>query len=591
MVKLSVVIPTYNRRHVLERTLPALEAQDLAPEEFEVLIVEDGCTDGTDELLRNWKPKFVFHALKAPHRGAGAARNVGIQAAKGALVLFLDDDLIAIPDLLRQHCEAHSGPELEIIHGPISVMPGSAKTIIRHITELFYSEYNRSLTADLELRYPEIPGPRISMLSSMVNSSIPREALVRCGGFDERIWAAEDLELGLRLWKMGLPFRCRPTAMAYECYVKSSQNYLTRQAVALGTGDMIVCHKHPEYRPYSSMSSFGDTRPWKRWLRNLVMRFPLSPVPLLALPLRLEKYFFDITPLRKAGERVFRVAERIQRLRSGLKGAGSWQTLEAEFDRRLPVLMYHHVGPTRPGTYGEWSMTPKQFERQIRWLAWRGYVGVRPANWIRWRNDGTGMPRKPVLISFDDAYADTAEFAFPILEKYGFGAVMFVVTQRIGSTNTWDEAQGCGTLHTMTAERIRTWAARGIEFGGHSRTHADLSTATPAEIADEVAGCKRDLEDVLGAPVTTFAYPYGKYGEQAHDAVRRNYELGFGTQDGLNYLRTDAHLLRRMYAGPNQSLAAFAFNLYRGRSAGWVDRLRVRLGLRTRMKRLMRARV
>jgi glycosyltransferase involved in cell wall biosynthesis/peptidoglycan/xylan/chitin deacetylase (PgdA/CDA1 family) len=587
MIKLSVVMPTFNRREVLRRTLPALEAQDLPAAQFEVLIVDDGSTDGTLEFLEQWRPRFAFRALKAPHRGAGAARNVGIFAAQGEQVLFLDDDLIAPPELLRLHCEAHeNAPEPHIVHGPIFVAPGSAKTIIRHITELFYAEYNRGLTAEMELRYPGGIGPSIAMLSSMVNSSMPREALLQCGGFDESILAAEDLELGLRLWKMGLPLHCRPAAFVHEFYVKSSGNYLRRQAVALGGGDLRAVHKHPEYRPYSSMASFGDTRAGKRWLRNLVMRSPLSPVPLLALPLKLEERFFDNEQLRRLGERVFRVAERIQRLRSGLAAAGSWKQLSDEFDHRLPVLMYHHVGPERAGISREWSVTPEQFERQVRYLARKGYKGIWPSDWLRWLRDGTGLPKKPVLISFDDAYADTADFALPILQRHGMKAAVFVVTQRVGATNTWDEAQGSGTLQVMTSDAIRTWATQGVEFGAHSRTHANLTTLDGAELDAEIAGSHDDLAEILGEPVLSFAYPFGEQNEATRTAAKKAFELAFCSEEGLNYLRSDSCLLNRTYVGPETSLMELGLILKFG-STKAVREWRVRLALRTRLKHML----
>lgn len=584
MIKLSVVIPTFNRRRVLERTLPSLAAQDLSFEDYEVIVAVNGSTDGTQEFLSSWKPKHAFRWFEVPRKGAGAARNAGIQAAIGDLVLFLDDDLIAIPDLLRQHCEAHLNKGPQVVHGPIYVAEGSSKTVIRRITELFYAEYNRGLTSDLELRYPGGIGPSISMLSSMVNSSMPREYLLRCGGFDEAILAAEDLDLGLRLWKMGLPLRCRPSAFTREFYIKSSENYLKYQAKSLGAGDLRVCQKHPEYRPYSGMASFAHTRIGKRWLRNVVMRFPLSPVPLLSFPLRLEKWFYEYVPLRNAGVELFRIAERITRLRSSLNAAGSWNALVSAFDRRVPGLMYHHIGPFRPGSYREWSISPTQFERQIRWLSRRGFSGITPSDWLHWRKTGRDLPKRPILITFDDAYADTAEYAFPILRKYGFKAAVFVVSQRIGGTNTWDEVQGCGTLKLMPAESIRHWARQGLEFGAHGRTHAELTKLTASECSKEIKESKKDIEHILGVPIVAFAYPHGEYSASVYKMVKDEYDVAFGSDEGMNYLRDDPHLLRRAYVGPDMSLIAFALTAHYG-SLSLLRDLRVRFGIRSRMKK------
>lgn len=584
MIKLSVIIPTFNRRHVLQRTLPALLAQDLPPEEYEVIVVMDGSTDGTAELLRDWKPKCAFRALQAPHRGPSAARNEGIRASVGELVLFLDDDLMGVSDLLRQHCAAHSGSEPQVVHGPIYVASESSETIPRYYFEIGYKDYYRSLNPNMELRYPANFAPSIAVLSSVANTSMPRDTFLRCGGFDEEIQVSEDLELGLRLWKMGVPFRFRPTAIAYEYYVKTSREYLEWQARTAAPGDLRICRKHPEYRPFSLLAPVAETRFLKRWLRRALLGMPVSAVPLLAAPLRFENWFYRFVPMRRAGLRLLHIAERTTRLRSARSAAGSWKALESEFGRRCPALMYHHVGPMRPGIFHEWTVSPERFERQIRWLARRGYAGIRPSDWLRWRREGTGLSEKPILLTFDDAYSDTAEYALPILRRYGFGAAVFVVTLRIGGTNTWDEVQGCSTLQLMTAEQIRYWAGQGIEFGAHGRTHADLTKLSVAECADEIVGSKNDLAVLLDSPVVSFAYPHGEYNEPVYELVKGEFDLAFSVEEGMNYLRGDPHLLRRIYISPNDSLIDFALGVRWGGLKRFRD-WRVRFGIRSRLKR------
>lgn len=167
-IKVSVVIPTFNRRRVLERTLPSLLAQDFPPENYEVIVVVDGSTDGTAQMLRDCKPMCSFRVLDSEHRGPGAARNVGIRAAVGELVLFLDDDFICTPGLLRQHCASHPDSEPLLVHGSIYVAPESSKTIIRYMTECFYELYYRP-REEMELRFPANIGSSIAPLSSIIN--------------------------------------------------------------------------------------------------------------------------------------------------------------------------------------------------------------------------------------------------------------------------------------------------------------------------------------------------------------------------------------------------------------------------------------
>src|ERR1700730_6891640 len=141
----------------------------------------------------------------------------------------------------------------------------------------------------------------------------------------------------------------------------------------------------------------------------------------------------------------------------------------SDFGTKLPVLLYHHVGPRRPGTFPQLTISSQTFERQVRWLARIGYGRIRPSYWLAWLLDRTGLPEKAVLITFDDGYADLTEYALPVLQHYGFGAGVFIVTGQVGGTNAWDE--GSAPHQLMTGDQIRYWATQGIEFCAHSRTH------------------------------------------------------------------------------------------------------------------------
>jgi peptidoglycan/xylan/chitin deacetylase (PgdA/CDA1 family)/GT2 family glycosyltransferase len=586
MIRISVIIPTYNRRHVLERTLPGVLAQDFPPQDYEVIVVMDGSTDDTAELLRDLKPKCSLRVLESQHLGAGAARNLGIRAAVGELVLFLDDDLITTPGLVRQHYSAHAGADPSVVQGRMYIAPDSSQTIIRNAIERIGVDYYARISPDMGLRFPEGMSS-VYVLSYLVNSSMPRDVLVRCGGFDEQFLAAEELDLGLRLWKMGLSFRYRPDAIVYEYYVKSSAAYLQSQARALGAGDLRASRKHYEYRPYCGLSTWAESHAGKRWLLKALTRLPISLIPLMSLPLRMEKSFYRFETIRKLASRLLNWTSTVAHLEGALGVAGSWKALEEEFERSCSSLLYHHVGPARPGTKRELTVSPERFERQIRWLAHRGYAGIKPSDWLNWIRRGTSLPKKPILVTFDDAYADTADHALPILRKYGFSAAVFVVTERLAATNTWDEVQGCGTLQLMTGEQIQYWARQGIEFGAHSRTHPHLSKLPASELAAEVVGSKDDLTALLGYPPVSFAYPYGEYNDAVCDLVRGNFDLAFSVEEGLNYLSGDPHLLRRAYVGPGDSLIEFALSVRRGgirRLRDW----RIKLALRTRLKRALR---
>jgi peptidoglycan/xylan/chitin deacetylase (PgdA/CDA1 family) len=224
----------------------------------------------------------------------------------------------------------------------------------------------------------------------------------------------------------------------------------------------------------------------------------------------------------------------------------SRKALQHDIRVKLPVLLYHHVGPSRPGTYPQQTLSSKAFERHVRWLARLGYVGIRPCDWLAGLRDRTGLPKKPVLITFDDGYADVTEYALPVLQRHGFGAGVFIVTGHVGGTNAWDEAKGSAPHKLMTADQIRYWARQGIEFGAHSRTHVDLTTLALNGLRDQVLGSKIDLVKLVGSPVTSFAYPYGIYNGDAYECVRESFDLAFSTIEDLNNVQTDRHLQRRI---------------------------------------------
>lgn len=255
-------------------------------------------------------------------------------------------------------------------------------------------------------------------------------------------------------------------------------------------------------------------------------------------------------------------------------------------DMRCVALLYHHIGPARPGAYPELTISSELFARQIEWLARHGYTGICAADWLAWLATGTELPPKPILITFDDAYADIAEHALPLLRHHGFSATVFVVTARVGRTNTWDERQGYATLPLMTAEQIRSWAAEGIEFGAHSRTHADLTTLSADALAEEIVGSRDELERLLGAPVTSFAYPFGAFNDAARALVASSYGLAFSCLEGFNRAHTDRQLLRRVFLKPRHSMGMFALIVRLGGLQRFRD-WRIRLALRTRLKRVL----
>ena len=579
--KLSVIISTFNRREVLlSQSLPSVLNQDLAPDEYEVIVIVDGSTDGTGAALRKLNPACSLRIVEQQNCGLSKSRNIGIELAKGELVTFVDDDIVCRPDVFRLHVEAHLGSEPAVVNGSIFQAPGMPASILANANESWYARYNRRLSANGGAIWPE----GVFLIS---NSSIPRSILIECGGLDDDLPAMDDFELGLRLWKSGVKFKYLPEAMAYELSVKSLKSFLFTDGEAFGRTEVLLSRKYPEYRVRSGLlTSVSKTVWWRRIPRRIALQTPISPAHLLSAPIWACDKLCRFSTMQRAGLFLLEIGRRFTELRAAIKEAGSWKHFQNEFAMRLPVLLYHHVGPEQPGTHASLTVTPAKFERQVRWLARRGYKGICPADWMRWRQEGKGLPDKPVLFTFDDGYADLAEFALPVLRRYGFGGAVYIVTGQVGGTNAWDEALGSGTHRLMTAEQISHWAAQRIEFGAHSRSHADLTTLTQEKLEDEVLGSKADLLEILRKPVGSFAYPFGFHSEEVANCVHGAFDLAFGIdpdESGINLLDTNPSLLRRTMVQTQDSVIDVMFRVRWGYSP--IQRLRTLLRLRSRFRK------
>lgn len=250
-----------------------------------------------------------------------------------------------------------------------------------------------------------------------------------------------------------------------------------------------------------------------------------------------------------------------------------------ESNKQTPGILYHRIASTSGGKIDGLTISPARFERQIAWLARRGYTGICATDWALWRRGEVQLPHKPIFLTFDDAYEDIATYAFPVLQKYRFKATTFVVTGQVGGSNIWDSSKGTAPMALMNLEQIRYWSQRGIEFGAHSRSHADLTTLSQADCRREIEGSKSELAGMLGTEVRAFAYPYGKVSESVHRVVSESYDVAFGVQEGMNDLGTDPHLLNRIYIGPSYPMIEFAVGVHRGKLEplpSWRGKLRIR---------------
>ncbi|WP_114239478.1 polysaccharide deacetylase family protein [Dyella sp. C9] len=187
---------------------------------------------------------------------------------------------------------------------------------------------------------------------------------------------------------------------------------------------------------------------------------------------------------------------------------------------KVPILMYHNIARVPPGVevYRSLYVSPAAFARQMSLLRTLGYRGVSMSDampYLRGEQQG-----KVAVITLDDGYVDNLDSAVSTLHRHGFTATCYVVSGRMGQYNMWDADKLGVRKPLMTAEQLRSWHGAGMEVGAHTRTHVRLSQCDDAQQRDEIAGCKAELEDRLGIPVTQFCYPYGDYDDRAVGVAR-----------------------------------------------------------------------
>lgn len=206
------------------------------------------------------------------------------------------------------------------------------------------------------------------------------------------------------------------------------------------------------------------------------------------------------------------------------------------------ILMYHQIGTYTPAQdpHGI-SVTPDAFAQQMAHLNDAGYSVVRLSEAVATLRNGGTLPSKAVAITFDDGYRDNYTHAWPVLKQYGFAATIYLVPAHIGGAAMWDGEVGAGHP-LMNWDEIREMQGGLIEFGSHTRTHADLNAVTIEQARDEICTSKRLLEDGLGQPVTTLAYPYERFNA---DVMQLTEECGYAGACG------------------NERMAQGTFNLWR----------------------------
>lgn len=241
--------------------------------------------------------------------------------------------------------------------------------------------------------------------------------------------------------------------------------------------------------------------------------------------------------------------------------------------REMPVIMYHRFieHESEKGVHGTW-MPITMFEKHLRLMKWLGYEtltfrDLADKGFIHRLQYG----KRYLMITADDGYQDNLTRMLPLLEKYGYKAVVYVVTGE--GYNRWDVEQASNPdtrVDLMNGEQLKALVASGhVEIGGHTLTHPRLSTLSPEQQAHEIQENKRQLETLLGYPLLSFAYPYGDMDESAKaQAMAAGYRFAVATNSGPRAMHQDPFRIRRIAIFPRTDV----FGLWRKIRGNYVFR-------------------
>ncbi|MEG5019233.1 MULTISPECIES: glycosyltransferase [unclassified Microcoleus] len=247
----SIIIPSHNRSSSLRRALDALHLQTYPIDLIEVIVVADSCIDNTLAMLQDYKARFKVQAIEVNCQSAAIARNTGAASATGQLLLFLDDDIEALPPLVESHARVHSLRPGSAVMGPYPPKLHGGTTLFEVEVRSWWEEKFYQMSQ---------PGHRFTYLDLLSgNLSLDAELFARLDGFDSAFGncGGEDYEFGMRLLKANVPFVVAAEAVGY--HYEHETNNLDRSFGRFrqeGRSNVLIGYRHPELRPILPIAAY-----------------------------------------------------------------------------------------------------------------------------------------------------------------------------------------------------------------------------------------------------------------------------------------------------------------------------------------------
>jgi peptidoglycan/xylan/chitin deacetylase (PgdA/CDA1 family) len=233
----------------------------------------------------------------------------------------------------------------------------------------------------------------------------------------------------------------------------------------------------------------------------------------------------------------------------------------------VPILMYHEISSTPRPEFLKYTVSPAIFAEQMRWLARHDYTTILPDQLIAARAGTAALPRRPVMLTFDDGFAESVRLAPPILARHGFTAVFYLVAGLAGATSRWILADRGFELPLVGWSDARELEAAGFRCESHTVSHPHLADIPAEDCERELADSRRMLEDQLGRPVHHLAYPHGSHNATVMALAKAaGYRSACTTIIGLSPPSDSPFALRRVLVSGQHTRFDFPSLVSRGAS-------------------------
>jgi peptidoglycan/xylan/chitin deacetylase (PgdA/CDA1 family)/glycosyltransferase involved in cell wall biosynthesis len=351
-----------------------------------------------------------------------------------------------------------------------------------------------------------------------------------------KLMANSDLVIGAgRVAIEALALRVPVMAIGEGCYHGILNKDSIAEAIASNFGDIIPesVYFHPDCELIlGDLNDFLDKRPEAENLREYISIYSIDNV-----------YTRVMKTYRKA------VIKKIH-------------------PRHIPILMYHKVPDLPIDSKHRVFVIKKNFNKHLRFFAMRGLTAITFKDYEAYaagERPVSLFPKKPFILTFDDGYANIISNVLPLTEKYRFKGVLFLLGDFSVTANFWDKDEAVSSAQLMTTADKAEFVNRGWEIGAHTMSHPHLTEINDEKVKFELTQSRKNIEEVLGTRVISFAYPFGSRNEKVKQFVEEaGFTFGISTDSGGITIEEDRFDVFRVNIFPEDGL----FKMYK-KTSSW----------------------